>query len=342
MRKLILGGSGFLSRAVAEEALRRGHEVVCAARGQRGPVPTGADMVVIDRNEPEAYRALAGERFDTVVDVASFSYPWVAEALAALADRVGHWTFVSSVNVYRDAATVGQRADAPVHAPLREAWNGERPVNPDRYGAVKVACEDAVRARFGDRGFVVRPGLITGPGDLSDRFGYWPSRLSKGGRVLVPEDTGLLTQYIDVRDLAGWIVSAGEQGLSGTYDGMGPAQSLTGLVHEMAEVLGADAELVIAKEQALTEAGVQYEQAVNADGVRRWIGQKSLPLWAPVELAGYRAHDATDSLAVGLRPRSLADAVAGAMDQERKLGLDRKRKAGLTLAEEAGVLATLA
>jgi 2'-hydroxyisoflavone reductase len=331
MRTLVLGGSVFLSKAVAEEALRRGHEVVCAARGQNGSVPAGARLVTIDRNAPDAYRDLAGERFDAVVDVASFSYPWVAQALAALGDRVGHWTFVSTINVYADTKTLGQRADAPLLAPRQEAGSKEKSVDPDLYGAVKVAGEDAVRAAFGDRGFVVRPGLITGPGDLSDRFGYWPNRLRRGGRVLVPADTGQLTQYIDVRDLAAWIVDAGEQGLSGSYDGIGPAQPVAGLLSEIAGLVGGEIELVSASERALTEAGVDY-----------WGGPKSLPLWVPAELAGFGAHDPAESLAAGLHLRPLADAVAGALQQERALGPDRTRKAGLTVAEEAEVLAALA
>jgi nucleoside-diphosphate-sugar epimerase len=262
---------------------------------------------------------------------AAFSYPWVADALAALADRAGHWTFVSTINVYADTATLGQRADAPRVAPRQETGDREQSVDPDLYGAIKVAGEDAVRAAFGDRGFVVRPGLITGPGDLSDRFGYWPGRLSRGGRALVPADTGQLTQYIDVRDLAAWIVTAGEQGISGSFDGIGPAQPLAGLLDEMAESLGVEVELVAASEQALTEAGVNH-----------WGGPKSLPLWVPPDLAGFCAHDPAESLAAGLRLRPLADAAAGALEQEKALGLDRVRKAGLSLAEEAEALAALA
>jgi nucleoside-diphosphate-sugar epimerase len=330
MRTLVLGGSVFLSKAVAREALRRGHEVVCAARGRTGSVPDGARLVTVDRDTPDAYRELAGERFDTVVDVAGYSCPWVGDALAALGDRVGHWTFVSTVNVYADTTTLGQRADAALVAPRQEAGD-QNAVDPDLYGAIKVASENAVREAFGDRAFVVRPGLITGPGDRSDRFGYWPGRLSRGGRVLVPADTGQLTQHIDVRDLADWIVTAGEQGISGSYDGIGPARGLAGLLREMAEVVGTEVELVAASEQALTEAGVNY-----------WGGPKSLPLWVPADLAGFCAHDPAESLAAGLRPRPFADAVAGALEQEKALGLDRARKAGLSLAEEAAVLAALA
>lgn len=102
MRLLVLGGTSFLSKQVALDAVTRGHEVVCAARGQSGPAPEGAQLVNVDRDEPGAVKVLAGEQFDAVVDVATGALGWVLEALDVLADRAGHWTFVSSINVYAD------------------------------------------------------------------------------------------------------------------------------------------------------------------------------------------------------------------------------------------------
>jgi hypothetical protein len=148
--------------------------------------------------------------------------------------------------------------------------------------------------------------------------------------VVVPDAPDLLTQHIDVRDLASWIVDAAETGLSGTYDGIGPAGPLPDLLRDIADAVGADVELVPMTPDALVAAGVNH-----------WAGPKSLPLWLPPTHIGMASHDATPSLAAGLRVRPLAETVAGALDTERRLGLDRERKAGMTAAEEAEVLATV-
>lgn len=239
VRALVLGGTSFLSRAVAAETLRRGHEVVCAARRRAGTVPDGARLVTLDRDEPDALRPLAGQRFDAVVDVATLASRWVRDALHALAADAGHWTFVSSINVYADTATPHQAADAAVLEPVTEggptALSGS---TPEYSGGVKVACENAVRDATGDRAFLVRPGLITGPGDYTDRFGYWPGRMHRGGRVVVPDVPEQPVQHIDVRDLATWIVDAGEQRLGGVFDAVGPVLALGATLREIAGLVG--------------------------------------------------------------------------------------------------------
>ncbi|MGW4489973.1 NAD-dependent epimerase/dehydratase family protein [Amycolatopsis sp. NPDC004368] len=330
MRLLVLGGTVFVGRAVAAEALRRGHEVVCAARGS-GPVPEGARLVKVDRDDPEGLAGLPS--FDAVVDVAPLSYPWVQRALAALADRVAHWTFVSTISVYADTATPGQTpaTGALLDALPRHATRADLTAEggTELYGGIKVAAETAVREKLGDRAFVVRPGLITGPGDGSDRFGYWPARFSRGGRVLVPASEGL-AQFIDVRDLAAWIVTAFETGLGGTFDAIGPAVPLGKLLSDIAAAVGGSADFVPARDDQL-----------EAAGVTPWSGPRSLPLWLPPSHAGLASHDPTPSLAAGLDLRPLTDAVAGALAEERTLGLDRERRAGLSAGEEAEVLAGL-
>jgi 2'-hydroxyisoflavone reductase len=330
MRMLVLGGTVFLSHTVAAEGVRRGHDVVCAARGTSGRVPDGATLVTVDRSAPDGMEALRGQKFDAVVDVATMSYPWVRDALGLLAAGAAHWTFVSSINVYADSATTGQNEDAPLHEPVTSgAAAAERIGHPHLYGGIKVASENAAREAMGGRALIVRSGLIVGRGDVSDRFGYWPARISRGGRVVVPDTLEQPTQYVDVRDMATWIVDAGEQRIGGTYNGVGPTCPLGELLTEIVQAVGApDTELVPMSAERLEAAGVQV-----------WRGAKSLPLWVPPEDYGFMAHDHRRAAAAGLRHRPFAQVVADVLAHERELGLDRKREGGLTRAEEADLLA---
>jgi hypothetical protein len=197
------------------------------------------------------------------------------------------------------------------------------------YGGIKVASENAVRDAMGDRAFVVRPGLITGSWDRSDRFGYWPGRFARGGRVLVPDSVEPI-QSIDVKDFARWIVDAGEKGITGTYDAVSPQTETTKMIEEIAAAVGFDGELVRASTEQLLAAEVNP-----------WGGPKSLPLWLPPGYEGMKSHDPAPSIAAGMSVRPFPEAVADALERERELGLDRKRKAGLTPEEEEEVLAKL-
>ncbi|MGQ0840365.1 NAD-dependent epimerase/dehydratase family protein [Actinokineospora sp.] len=331
MRLLVLGGTRFLGRAVAAEAVRRGHDVVCAARGESGAVPEGATLVKVDRGADDGLVALAGERFDAAVDVATISYPWVRRALDALRDQVGHWTFISSISVYSDFSARPTGVGDPVLPPREEQVDSiaASKDDPDAYGSIKVASENAVRAAFGDRALIVRAGLITGPDDLHDRFGYWPARMVRGGRVVVP-DADISMQYIDVRDLAAWIVDSGENGTGGTFDAAGPAVPLRGLLRGIADAVGGEVELVPVSPEKLAELKINP-----------WAGPRSLPLWLPESHRWMGGRDMAPALAAGLTPRALVDAVAGALAHERALGLDRERRAGLTAEEEAEILAAL-
>lgn len=334
MKLLVLGGTIFVGHAVAVEAARRGHEVVCAARGESGSAPDGTTLVKIDRDAEDGLTPLTNQSFDAVVDVSPLSFPWVSRALDTL--RANHWTFVSTVNVYTDVKTRDQTpATGQLVPPLKQQATRDEMMAAGEdgillYGGIKVASENAVREAIGDSAFIVRPGLITGSWDRSDRFGYWPGRFARGGRVLVPDLPGQAMQIIDVKDFARWIVDAGEKGLAGTYDAIGPHRPTNTMIEDIATAVGFDGEIVKATEEQLTEAGVNP-----------WGGPKSLPLWAPDEHDGFKSHDPTPSLEAGMPVRPFAEAVADALDRERELGLDRPRKAGLSLDEEKEVLAKL-
>ena len=326
MRTLVLGGTVFLSRAVAEAARDAGHEVTSLARGVSGSVPDGVRLVRADRAEAGAYQELAGETFDAVVDVAN-SLTQVRGALVALAAHARHWTYVSTCNVYSDDATPGQRAaTAPLRSPATEDSD-----DLEQYGAINVACEQATARAMGtDRTFLCRPGLIVGPGDTTMRFRYWVNRLAAGGEVLAPGAPDRPIQFIDVRDLARWIVAAGEQGLTGGYDGIGTPLP-------MAEALAA-----ITAGVAGTPTYTWVDQEfLTGHEVAPWMGPRSLPLWLPEpEYAGFASRDVSDSLAAGLTTRSIADTARDTLAAEPTAPVPGAgRDAGLTAADEAELLA---
>jgi len=288
MRLLVLGGTVFLSRAVAAEAVARGHEVTCAARGTSGSAPEGARLVSVDRTQPLPD---LGE-FDAVVDVARHP-SWVRNALAAHPDA--HWVFVSTVNVYADDATPG---GTPATLPLVEAIEEDVDLkeNPEAYGPMKVTCErmvlDGARSAM-----VIRPGLIVGPGDPTGRFSYWPRRLAAGGEVLAPGDPTDAMQVADVRDLAAWAVTACEQRTTGVYDGVGRAMPISDLLAQCADGVPPD----------VTWTWVDQE-FLQAQEVEPWMGPGSIPLWLPrPEYDGLPAHDVRPSLDAGLTLRPLAE-----------------------------------
>ena len=291
MKILVLGGSVFLSQAVAAEALARRHEVTCANRGTSGSVPEGADLVVWDRSEDPPDR-LARSSYDAVVDVARMP-SWVRRSVAAWPDA--HWVFVSTVNVYADDSTPG---GTPATLPLREprTEDADLSVDPEAYGPMKVACEQLVRDGAASW-TVVRPGLIVGPGDPTGRFTYWPVRLADGGETLaggLPSDD---MQVIDVRDLAAWIVTCAEQRTPGDYDGVGEVLPIGDLVAQAAAGVGSDATLTWVPQDFLTEQGVEP-----------WMGPEALPLWLPrPEYDGLGSHDPAPSREAGLVLRPIAD-----------------------------------
>ncbi|SDS43347.1 NAD-dependent epimerase/dehydratase family protein [Actinopolymorpha singaporensis] len=352
MRILVLGGTVFLSAAVAAEAVARGHEVTCAARGSSGEPPAGTSFVRVDRDDPDGLAPLAGREFDAVVDVARLPSQ-VRQAVAALGGGVRHWTFVSSISVYSDNSTPGQSPHTgPLHDPL-SADADERDV--ENYGSAKVSCEQAVLAALGDRANVVRAGLIVGPGDQSDRFTYWPLRLARGGEVLAPGAPEEPVQVIDVRDLAAWIVRSAETGVVGVFDATGPTVGRGEFLDRVAAGVGdADARIgaaaggVAAVDPA--EAGAKPnltwvdQEFLAAQKVNPWAGPRSLPVWLPLpEYAGMLDHDVSATLAAGLAVRDLAQTARDTLVWARETGRDRADPAdlhaGLTAAEEAEVLA---
>jgi 2'-hydroxyisoflavone reductase len=327
MRLLVLGGSMFLSRAVAEEAVRRGHDVTAACRGTSGSLPTGVRHVAWDRREAMP-ADLAEAHFDAVVDVARHP-SWVRTAVAAFPGA--HWTFVSTINVYEDESTPGGR---PGTIPERQPITADVDLadDPEAYGPMKVACEQIVRGGAA-AAMVIRPGLIVGPGDPTGRFSYWPARMgdvAEHPEVLAPGDPDDSVQVIDVRDLAAWIVDSAESRRTGVFDGIGAALPIRDLLAEVATGAGVAPELTWVPQEFLAEREVEP-----------WAGPRSVPLWLPrPEYDGMLAHDATPSYDAGLVTRPLADTARDTLAWLR--ATPDATLTGLGREEEAEVLAAWA
>jgi 2'-hydroxyisoflavone reductase len=326
MRILVLGGTAFLSAEIARQAVAAGHDVTCLARGSVTAPPQGAVWLKADRSlGAEAYAAAAGE-WDEVIDVARDPVP-ASEALHALAHRAAHWTFVSSCSVYADASVPGAEEDAV----LLPALAPDTPSTTENYGESKSAIEEATLRAAGGQAHLCRAGLIGGPGDGSDRYGYWPARFARDGRpVLVPAIDDAPTQVIDVRDLAAWILLAAERGITGAMNVLGEQVQFGHYLDAARQAAGHSGGVVPASVEWLAEQGVGY-----------WAGADSLPLWLPPAHEGFMARSNKAAVAAGLRLRPWRETLADTLADERERGLDRPRKAGLTPETEARLVRIL-
>ncbi|MGY4542277.1 2'-hydroxyisoflavone reductase [Arthrobacter sp. UYNi723] len=320
MRILILGGTAFLSSEIARQAVSAGHRVTCLARGSATEPPDGVQWVKADRSlGANSYAQVAGD-WDAVIDVARDPVP-AEEALSALAQRTNHWTFVSSCSVYADPSTPGAAEDAALLSPLPAGTES----TPENYGESKSAIEQATLEAAGHRAHLCRAGLIGGPGDGTDRYGYWPARFARdNGPAVVPAIAGHATQVIDVRDLAAWVLDAAQRGVTGPLNAVGDQVPFGQYIEEAKTVAGHQGEVFNAPEDWLLEHGIDY-----------WAGPDSLPLWLPPGHEGFCNRSNHAARAAGLAIRPWQETLAATLEDERRRGLDRPRKAGLTPATEA-------
>lgn len=326
-RILVLGGTAWLGREIARSALLRGDEVTCLARGESGGAADGVRFVAADRDRPNAYEAVAQERWDEIVDV-SWQPGQVASAVSALADRTAHWTYISSVSVYDGDPAPGDDETAP----LQGEWHGQTATLAE-YGPAKVRCEQLVSDHLGDRALLVRAGLLVGPGDPTDRFGYWVSRLALAGGedVLAPDVPSMPVQVLDARDLAAWVATAAGRGIVGPVDAVGPVRQFHDVMTSAAEAAGFRGTIASASSAWLVEQGVSW-----------WSGPRSLPLWLPMpESAGAMSRSGARARSFGLTTRSLAQTLRDTLADERERGLERPRRAGLERSEELALISGL-
>jgi 2'-hydroxyisoflavone reductase len=309
LRILILGGTKFLGRAFVEAALAQGHELTLFNRGQ-----TNADLFPkveqLRGDRAGDLAPLEGRRWDAVVDTSGY-VPSVVRASAELLRGTSLYAFVSSVSVYADLST-GPNEESEC-AELGEASADELAEDFSNYGALKALCERAVGEVFRERSLIVRPGLIVGPHDPTGRFTYWAQRLARGGEILAPGPPERLAQFVDVRDLAEWILSAVEQRVSGTFNATNEGVAWGELL------AGADVTWV-------------SDEFLQEHDVGPWM---ELPLWLPdPEWAGMHATDVSRAVAAGLRFRSLEDTISGAATAPaaESVGLTPEREAELLTA----------
>jgi 2'-hydroxyisoflavone reductase len=320
---LVLGGTSWVGGQIAHDAIARGHDVTCLARGESGNAPAGATFVHADRADPRAYEQVSDRRWDIVIDL-SRQPGQVRSAVRELGTTATHWTLVSTGSVYAD-----QSGPLSEDSRLLEALDGEV-AGPEQYGEGKVACEQAVRQLH--RHLIVRAGLIGGPGDRSDRLGHYAARFALAGNepVLVPGVAEQPMQVIDVRDLARWIIASAEGGATGTVHGAGERTTVGELVALSARAAGFSGEQVVADESWLREHEVE-----------EWMGPRSLPLWLPSSHYGMGLMDDARALAYGLERRPLLDTISATLEDERARGLGRERKAGLSRPDELALIADL-
>jgi 2'-hydroxyisoflavone reductase len=299
VKLLLLGGTIFLGRHIVEAARAHGHEITLFNRGRHEP-QLFPEVEKLRGDRDGDLSALRGRRWDAVIDTSGYRPEQIRAAMEALGGAVTQYTFISSISVFREFPP-GRSYDED--ATREEGDTG--------YGALKARCEDALDAILPGRVAIVRPGLIVGPHDPTDRFTYWPRRVARGGDVLAPGRPERPVQFIDVRDLAEWCVRLTEERRAGVFNAVGPASTLTmgELLEACRAVAGTATRFLWVPDGALVAAGVE--------------GWTELPLWVPENDAGFGGlllADNRRAMAAGLTFRPVPDTVRATLEWDRRAG----------------------
>ena len=326
MKILILGGTSFLGPQIVEAARARGHVLTLFNRGRTNPgLFPDVEKLHGDRNGD--LKSLEGRKWDSVVDTSGFVPRLVTLSASLLAPNVKQYVFISTISVFGESLKPGTAENGPLATMPDETSEDVQKY----YGALKALCEKAADNAMSGRACNIRPGLIVGPGDKSDRYTYWPVRLARGGEVLAPGDGADPVQFVDARDLAEWTIRMVETRTTGTFNATGPAQPLTmrAMLAGIAEGVRADARLTWVPTTFL-----------EAEQVSPW---SDLPVWVPGEgeSAGFGRRSIARALAAGLTFRPLPSTAADTLAWFRAQPPARQAKlrAGLSAEREAELLA---
>jgi 2'-hydroxyisoflavone reductase len=336
LRILILGGTGFTGPSQIQFALGRGHKITTFNRGKSHPgeLPKEVEQLVGDRNGQ--LDALKGRKWDVVIDNPTSVPVWVRDAAQVLKGNVDRYVFISTISVYADTSKPGMTEDAPLAKytgadPMKETRETLIASNFALYGPLKALSEAEAQKWFPNKTLIIRPGLIVGPRDETDRFTYWPVRVDRGGEVLAPGDPTDPVQFIDGRDLAEWTIRMVENDATGIYNATGPAKRLG--VGQMLDTM---------KTAENSKANFTWVNAdfLESQKVSPW---SDMPVWVPPrgEEAGMGQISIQRALDKGLTFRPLADTSRDTLAWFKSQPAERQAKlrAGITPEREKEVLA---
>jgi 2'-hydroxyisoflavone reductase len=299
MRLLVLGGTRFLGRAIVDEAISRGYDVTTFSRGLSGEPRPGAEALHGDRTSFDDLLKLGNREFDAVIDTSVIAPAHVTAAARLLADHVGHYTYVSTISVYRDYPREPVDEDSPILNCPADATGTAETLG---YGELKAGSERAVAAALPGRNLIVRPGLIVGPHENVGRLPWWLTRLARGGTVIAPGQPGRPIRLTDARDLATWLVDNTRRRIPGTVNVPGPDAATFG------ELLAACGEVTEADRAAPATLRWVPDRVLLEHGVAPWT---ELPMWAPEtpDLAAIWLVSGDRAARTRIRYRPLADTV---------------------------------
>ncbi|MFM9873838.1 MAG: NAD-dependent epimerase/dehydratase family protein [Fimbriimonadaceae bacterium] len=323
MRVLMMGGTQFVGRFFTEELLNKGHEVTHFNRGKTNPgLFEGVETIVGDRNE--SLDAIAAREWDVVVDVNSYYLHQTERLNAALKDSVQHFVYVSTISVYDQGDTQRLPEDGPLK-PMPEGVAADAELTNETYGPYKVLCEEAVLARWGDKATILRPGVIIGPNDHTDRFAFWPLRVSEGGEMAIPgdQDHAAITG-LDVRDFAEFMGLCIDRKLTGIYN----VDKFNSTFGDLRAAMRAFA---VENGFDVTEVEIPVDQMADM-GAYRWT---HLPSLLPPDAS---LGDVTKAVGVGLMERPLIDSMRDTWDWMKQTGRTRPMKGGMDVEQEKEII----